>query len=47
MSLSLPRSCVGAKTHTKIRVRVRVQYNSSGSKGDTAPNKGYSGWVRR
>jgi len=46
LKLSVPRTCVG-RPKGKIRVRARVQWNNSGSKGDWAPNKGFSPWVRR
>lgn len=46
LSLSVPRKCVG-NPKGKIRVKVRVQWSADGTKGDWAPDKGYSPWVRR
>ena len=45
-TLSVPRRCL-AYPVGKIKMRARVQWSVDGSKGDWAPNKGYSGWVSR
>lgn len=45
-SLMVPRSCVLGDT-SKVKLRPRVQWNRSGSKGDSSFNKGahYSPWI--
>lgn len=45
-TLSVPRRCLGHPAG-KIKMRARVQWSADGSKGDWAPNRGYSGWVAR
>jgi hypothetical protein len=45
-TLSVPRDCLG-NPQGRLKLRARVQWSIDGSRGDWAPNHGYSGWVAR